>query len=115
MRGGKRQGSGRKKGSVTDKTSRRTQAALAALEQGISPLEVMLENMIWARSQIEKLGDNPIAEIVAGYRKMAQDAAVDAAPYVHPKLAAVQHSGDQDNPVKTTLEILWGASNASKS
>jgi hypothetical protein len=31
---------------------------------------------------------------------MAQDCAKDAANYVHPKLASVQHGGDPDNPLK---------------
>lgn len=30
----------------------------------------------------------------AGFRQLAQEAARDAAGYVHPRLAAVQHSGD---------------------
>lgn len=31
-------------------------------------------------------------------------AARDAAPYVHPKLATVQHQGDKDNPLHHVIE-----------
>jgi hypothetical protein len=31
------------------------------------------------------------------------DAAKSAAPYMHPRLAAVEHSGNKDNPVSFTI------------
>jgi hypothetical protein len=69
-RGGKREGAGRKKGSLGKKTR---EIAERAVQEGITPLEVMLETMrdAWA----------------AGERDKAISAAKDAAPYVHPKLA----------------------------
>lgn len=72
MRGGKREGAGRKTGS---KTKRSSEVALAAAAQGISPVEVMLEVMRSAYS--------------AGDAGMALDAAKSAAPYVSPRLSAI--------------------------
>jgi hypothetical protein len=56
-----------------------------AAAEGISPLEVMMTAMreAWANGDKEK----------------AVQVAEKAAPYIHAKLAAVQHSGDADNPV----------------
>ena len=95
--GGKRKGSGRKEGSATKKT---IEIAKKASEAGISPLEVMLENMRWAHSRVNECtlkfleGDITDGSIDAfknllGLRTLAQDCAKDAAPYVHPRLAAM--------------------------
>ena len=74
--GGARPGSGRKKGSLTTKTQELL--AKAALD-GITPLEVMLKAM---RLHAE---DSKWDE-AAGIAK-------DAAPYIHPRLAAIEHAG----------------------
>lgn len=73
-RGGKREGAGRKAGSVTTKTR---EVADRAAEEGITPLDYLLSVM--RDEELER------AERV--------DAAKAAAPYVHAKLAAVEHSG----------------------
>lgn len=88
-RGGARPGAGRKKGALT----KRTQEIVAkASAEGITPLEVMLGAM-------REAWDN-------GDKKEAATIAKDAAPFVHPKLAAIEHSGNQDRPV--TFEIVTG-------
>lgn len=78
--GGKRPGAGRKPGSLT----KRTQEILAAAaNDGVTPLEFMLQ-------------------VLRDPGKTFEDrfkAAVNAAPYMHPKLQSVEHSGDADNPV----------------
>lgn len=74
--GGPRKGAGRKPGAATKKTR---EIADKAVEAGISPLEVMLEAM----NAFRQAGD---LEKAAGFAK-------DAAPYIHPRLAAVEHSG----------------------
>ena len=56
-----------------------------AAAEGISPLEVMMTAM---REAWE-----------AGDKEKAVQVAEKAAPYIHAKLAAVQHSGDADNPL----------------
>jgi hypothetical protein len=72
--GGPRRGAGRKKGALTKRTQEITQAALA---EGLTPLEHMLK----------VLRDTNADE------KRRDAMAVAAAQYVHPKLAAVEHSG----------------------
>lgn len=79
-RGGKRPGSGRKKGSVT----RRTQEIIAAVAaDGESPLEYMLRVMRTADDD-----------------KRRDAMAVAAAPFLHPRLAAIQHTGKDGDPIQ---------------
>lgn len=73
-RGGTRKGAGRPAGSITKKTREAAEAALAA---GLTPLDYMLRVL---RDERE-----------ADARRMW--AAEKAAPYVHAKLASVEHSG----------------------
>jgi hypothetical protein len=88
-RGGPRPNAGRKKGSVSKATEIRQEMLARAAAEGISPLEVMMTAMreAWAANDHEK----------------AVEYAVSAAPYVHPRLTAVKHSGDQDQPVAMTI------------
>ena len=85
IRGGKRSGAGRKKGSLSHKT--RAIAARAAAE-GITPLEVILRTMrsAWARASTD-------GETVTSFQDALVAAAMaeKAAPYVHPRLAAEKH------------------------
>lgn len=74
MRRGKRQGAGRKKG-CPNKASAAREAAIAA--SGEVPLDYMLKLM---RDETQ-----PTA--------VRLDMAEAAAPYCHPKLAAVEHTG----------------------
>ena len=89
MRGGKRPGSGRKQGAASAKT--RAIADKAAAE-GITPLEVMLGAM---REAWDKK-DRPAAAAFAR----------DAAPYMHPRLASVEHSGQMHLTHETALSEL---------
>ena len=85
-RGGKRDGAGRKHGMVTKAKRIAVERGQAALGLGPTPLEVMLDLMRTAESRDEKL-----------------KAALGAAPYVHPRLAAVEHSGNQDKPLSISV------------
>jgi hypothetical protein len=84
--GGKREGSGRKQNSLTKKTR---EIAEASSEQGVTPLEYMLDVL----------------------RNAAEDpdrrawAAEKAAPYMHAKLATVEHKGNKDNPLSMVARI----------
>lgn len=116
--GGKREGAGRKDGALTTKTR---EVAEKAIAEGKTPLQVMLDNMlhfqqvaldaeatlngltaeefsgqIAADATPEDQFKHLLAQVkkTAGFRQLAQDAARDAAPYIHPKLANVQHSGE---------------------
>lgn len=82
-RGGKRPGSGRKKGSATKKTR---EIADRAAEEGITPLEYMLNVM-----RQDSAHEDPRIEIAR--EAMRFEAAKAAAPYMHPRLAAVEHTG----------------------
>lgn len=70
-RGGPRPGAGRKRGSVTKKT---TEVAQRAAESGVTPLEYMLKVM--------RDSKKPLATRL--------DAAKSAAPYMHPRLSSVE-------------------------
>lgn len=70
--GGRRNGAGRPPGSASAKTR---EIANRAAEEGITPLEVMLETM---RARWD-----------SGDREGASQIAKDAAPYMHPRLTAV--------------------------
>lgn len=85
--GGSRKNAGRKKGSQT----KRTQELVAALaNSGETPIEYMLRVM---RSPSED-------------DKRRDAMAVAAAPFIHPRLAAVEHKGDAENPV--AFQIVSG-------
>lgn len=71
--GGKRRGSGRKKGAAAEKTRA---IADAVILKGDTPLEIMLEAMKAHRD--------------AGRLKEAVAVAEKAAPYIHPRLTSVE-------------------------
>lgn len=126
-RGGKREGSGRKKGVATRKTRAIADRASA---EGKTPLEIMLENMrhfqqvaIDAEAVISGMNEDQLdilggtheerfkallakVKQAAGLRQMAVDCARDAASYIHPRLTAVSHTGPDGGPVlfKTVYE-----------
>jgi hypothetical protein len=89
-RGGVRKGAGRKAGSATQKTREIADKAAAA---GITPLEVMLEAM----NEFRASGD---LEKAAGFAK-------DAAPYIHPKLAAIEHTGKDGGAIDHSLTVQF--------
>ena len=81
-RGGRRSGAGRPKGSITRRTKARLDIAAQALAKGKSPLEIMVEAM-----HLVYAADGAIA---------AMPYAREVAPFMHPKLAAVQARIAQD-------------------
>jgi hypothetical protein len=74
MRGGKRSGAGRRKGAPNKATAER-QAGIAA--SGEAPLDYMIRVMRDESAPV----------------KRRDEMAKAAAPYVHPRLAAIEHSG----------------------
>jgi hypothetical protein len=104
MKGGARVGAGRKEGSATAKTRA---IADRAAEEGLTPLEVMLCVMReqWELYQTDKTN--------SGAAKAASDAARDAAPFIHPRLANVDApvdigplTGDLASQGRTVLEAI---------
>lgn len=85
--GGARTGAGRKPGSSTRMNEEARQQALTG---GISPLDFMLKIL---RDE----NQNPDARF---------EAAKAAAPYVHARLAAVEHSGDMTLRHEDALDEL---------
>jgi len=83
--GGKRGGAGRKPGTANIKTR---ETADAALSSGITPLEYMLDVL-----------RNEDADI-----KDRMWAAEKAAPYVHAKLASVEHKGEGGGPLQIVIK-----------
>lgn len=103
-RGGARPGSGCKKGSTHKATKKRAEIALLALDAGVTPLEYMLEIM---RAPVPDDADTAAKAILAGLRF---EAAKAAAPYVHPRLAAVEHTGKDGSPLTPVLNVTIGKS-----
>jgi hypothetical protein len=89
MHGGKRPNAGRKPGSATKLNEA---ARAAAAEGGIMPLDYMLA--------ILRDDQNDAAT--------RMDAAKAAAPYVHARLAAVEHSGSIETSHEAALDALDG-------
>jgi integrase len=88
--GGARKGGGRKAGALTTKARAIAEQAIA---DGITPLEVMLHAM---RATFET------GDLVA-----AASLAKDAAPYAHPRLAAVEQSGPDGGAMTTEVVYRW--------
>jgi hypothetical protein len=88
-RGGKRAGAGRKAGSATRRTR---EIADQAAAEGITPLEVMLKAM---RFHVDAKRWDEAATV-----------AKDAAPYVHPRLAAIEHAGPEGGPIEHSVEVV---------
>jgi len=81
-RGGKRDGAGRRAGSANTRTR---EIADRAASEGLTPLEFMLQIM---RDEACPDGADPAQKIA--FHAMRFEAAKAAAPYVHPKLSAVE-------------------------
>jgi hypothetical protein len=88
-RGGSRPGAGRPKGTENPATRKRREIAEKALQEGISPLEVLLAGM---RDALGEDGRNYAA---------AFPFAKEAAPYMHAKLASTEMKMDAE--VKQTV------------
>jgi hypothetical protein len=110
-RGGKRPGAGRKRGRLNERTVARQQLAASAAKEGISPLEVMLKRMRYYDSVAErelKKGDEADRRIIDSALKASSEAAKDAAPFVHPRLSAIEHSGSPVDAIAEMLMLISG-------
>jgi len=124
--GGARPNAGRKPGGLGEKA--RLYAAQAA-EDGVRPIDVMLGNMRYYHERAEDFDKKLEAvatsmtpeQIAAGgeevlnvlklvakigeFRMKAQTCAVDAAPYVHPRLTAIAVKVDNGDSKKPLISI----------
>lgn len=120
--GGLRKGQGRPPGAATRLARYKPKELVDAHE---SPLDVMVDNMLfWYRAS--KTIEQTIAGLVSqgiddaerqveflsllkkflSAREQSQKCAVDAAPYVHPRLAAIQFKGEMKTEVTAILGTM---------
>lgn len=85
-RGGARTGAGRKKGQASRMNE---EARLKAAEGGITPLDYMLGVLRDSEADVQR----------------RDDMAKAAAPYLHAKLASIEHHGSEDEaPIRHRIE-----------
>jgi hypothetical protein len=113
--GGPGRGGGRKKGSLSKRTVALRAIADKALASGITPLEVMLDNMRFYYSEADDLlakivtNEKPTIQLLEAlntlrsFRAEAEKCAVDAAPYMHPKLSTIVASAKIDSTFTAIL------------
>ena len=93
-KGGKRKGSGRKKGAATEKT--RAIADKLAKSDEITPLEYMLgvlretPKKLKAKYKAGKIDTEEYIVELQAMQKRKDNAAEKAAPYIHPRLASIE-------------------------
>ncbi|QWD91648.1 hypothetical protein [Polynucleobacter sp. MWH-Braz-FAM2G] len=122
-KGGARPGAGRKEGSLTKRTRK---IAEVAASQGITPLEVMMNTMMALYKEAEscthhddhahKDGDHDhdpdrvtMIENRIKLLNMAATIAKHAAPYVHPRLSAIEHTGKDGAPLQSGVLVVPSA------
>ncbi|QWD67091.1 hypothetical protein [Polynucleobacter sp. MWH-Aus1W21] len=122
-KGGARSGAGRKEGSLTKRTREIAEIAAA---KGISPLEVMMNTMMELYKEAGNCmrdhhdhGDCPkehddghdtmITENRIKLLNMAATIARHAAPYVHPRLSAIEHTGKDGAPLQSGVLVVPSA------
>ena len=117
--GGARPGAGRKEGSLTKRTRK---IAEVAASQGITPLEVMMNTMMALYKEAEscthhddhvhKDGDHDHGTMMENRIKllnMVATIAKHAAPYVHPRLSAIEHTGKDGAPLQSGVLVVPSA------
>ena len=122
-KGGARPGAGRKEGSLSKRTREIAEVAAA---QGITPLEVMMSTMMalykeagnYSRDhddhgdKANEHDDGHTAMITENRIKllnMAATIARHAAPYVHPRLSAIEHTGKDGAPLQSGVLVVPSA------
>ena len=88
MHGGKRVGAGRRKGAQNQVNAAVREQALAS---GESPLDYMLRIMRDSKRDIS----------------IRNDMAKAAAPYLHPRLQAIEHSGKDEEKIPRSIRIQF--------
>lgn len=98
-KGGARKGAGRPKGSPSKATIARQERIAST---GVVPLDVIIEDMRFHYSAYQEALARSENHVAAQELALARNAAKDAAPYVHPKLAAIEHMGKGGGPIEYT-------------
>lgn len=122
-KGGARTGAGRKEGSLTRRTREIAEVAAA---KGITPLEVMMSAMMELYKEAANCsrdhhdhGDNSkehddghdtmFTENRIKLLNMAATIARHAAPYIHPRLSAIEHTGKDGAPLQSGVLVVPSA------
>jgi hypothetical protein len=100
---------GRQKGTPNKRTIAKQTVALERQEQavaaGVTPLEVMIADMRFhhaaAIRELDRGAEADLAKVATSL-SAARAAAKDAAPYIHPRLAAIEHTGKDGGPIRVT-------------
>ncbi len=98
-RGGARPGAGKPRGP--NKSSRERLERIA--KTGPTPLDVLIHGMREHYKAAEDAAKEDRKDDAAKSLKEAREFAKEAAPYLHPKLAAVQHTGKDDGPINVKI------------
>ena len=113
MHGGRRAGAGRK-GGVPSKVTQAIREEALVESNGKTPLKVMMRVMgklleaadAMQRSGREKVVVNQKTVTRLGLLERAADVAHKAAPYLHPRLQAIEVSSQGMDPVKHTVRVI---------
>jgi hypothetical protein len=108
-RGGARKNAGRKKGATTTRTREIAEKVLSRAKKGGTPLEVMLKVMTGLMNAAEaakKSKDPDEKKAAVKLMLLASKAASDAAPYVHPRLAAIEHTGKDGKDLTPPAPVI---------
>lgn len=92
MAKGRKTGGGSRKGKPNKRTVAKAALADRLQRKGITPLEYMLKVM---RSRSKNVTD-----------ERRDDMAKAAAPYMHPRLNAIQHTGKDGEPIRVSFTGL---------
>jgi hypothetical protein len=110
-RGGKRPGAGRRRGS-RNKATKEIKARLAKIEEagGETPLEYLQREMN-APEPMQRAGEGGLA-FMARYQawdRRTMAAAIAAAPFRHPKLASIEHTGKDGSDIQHVhrMEVVF--------
>ena len=99
---GRKKTAGRKKGTPNKATAKK---AKEVEESGLTPLDYMLSVMRAPMpAELEgRLDENDIEVLSAltAWHAKRLEAAKAAAPYIHPRLANIEHTGKDGGPIKT--------------
>lgn len=115
MKGGVRPGAGRKKG-VVNKLTAAVNAKIKARVQrgGESPLDIIMDAARAFITAANRLGDGTVIVNEKAITRLtllerAAELAKHAAPYLHPKLVAVEQSGPDGGPVQHqhNVTVRW--------
>jgi hypothetical protein len=98
---------GRKAGTPNKRTLARLATVQRALDEGVTPLDVMIEAMQhhYTRWKQPPEGQSDLETMKAA--ELALAAAKDAAPYCHARLQAIEHKAEIITPTELTkMEFL---------